>query len=163
MRNYTLDIKGVFCRELPAPDDVFELKYTEHIHRLVLPTYDVLPQRFNGLETWPLRTNLQCWHCTLIFDTRPIFVPSNPVGDSYAVIGNFCSWNCAAAYIDDNMHRDSKLDARHLLYILCYRFTGKKVQFIVPAPARHVLKIYSGPDGMTPGEYRDNLTKLSYL
>lgn len=162
MRSYILTIKDVYLLNMPAVDDMFEAKFTEQLQVQVITTYISLPKKFTSLDQWPRYTNLHCWHCASQFDSVPIFIPRNPSQDQYDTHGVFCTWNCAMAYIETHFHRDSKWDAKQMLYHLHYIFTGQKTHYIAPAPPHTILKQFSGSTGISIGEYREQIAKLTF-
>ena len=43
-----------------------------------------------------------CFWCSENFDSMPVGIPMKKVDNTYYMYGNFCSPECAAAYIFDN-------------------------------------------------------------
>ena len=59
--------------------------------------------------------NTKCWWCKHHFDTPAVGLPENYYNDTFELIGNFCSFNCAKSYnmdLGDNniWKRNSLLD-----------------------------------------------------
>jgi hypothetical protein len=129
--------------------------------------FDVLPKTFTGIETWIQKTNLKCWACDCNFHNTPVFIPSSiersdTVGQltgSMDTHGIFCSWNCAAQYINLYFSEDEKWEKHELLKLLYKIFTGNVVDDIVPSPSKTIMKQYGGDKSQQ--EYGDNLTKLN--
>uniref|UniRef100_A0A6G6AB67 Viral transcription factor 2 n=1 Tax=Borely moumouvirus TaxID=2712067 RepID=A0A6G6AB67_9VIRU len=66
------------------------------------------------------KTNTKCWWDRHEFDNLPFFLPELYHSNSYYVLGNFCSFNCALAH---NLHyiKDSKMYERKSLILRMYR------------------------------------------
>ena len=95
-----------------------------------------------------------CFWCCHNFDTIPVSLPKYYLDNVFHLYGNFCSYNCAAAY-SFNMN-DSKIWERYALLNLLYKkinnVSFKKIKL---APTKEVLKKFGGY--MTIDEYRTNL------
>jgi len=52
-----------------------------------------------GKKDWELSTDSCCFYCTEKFQTVPIGIPVRYFRNKFHCRGNFCSFNCAAAYI----------------------------------------------------------------
>lgn len=115
--------------------------------------YDKIPTVFTDLENWPISTNLRCWSCVFTFDSRPCFIPKKikSEGDNsikMEVLGNFCTFNCAARYIDDNFPQKA-FSQKHShmhnnLRLIYHKFTGHRVTQIKPAPSKIELLEFGG-------------------
>lgn len=94
------------------------------------------------VKTIPETTDIAClWDCHP-FSWRPVVLPIRDTGEHLEVTGNFCSPECACAYLFD-MRQDShtrweQLALLHRVYSEACK--GK----IHPAPARNVLKLFGG-------------------
>lgn len=66
------------------------------------------------------KTTTKCWWDRHEFDNLPFFLPELYHSNSYYVLGNFCSFNCALAH---NLHyvKDSKMYERKSLIFRIYR------------------------------------------
>jgi hypothetical protein len=90
----------------------------------------------------PETTDVAClWDCHQ-FSWRPVVLPIRDTGEHLEVTGNFCSPECACAYLFD-MRQDShtrweQLALLHRVYSEACK--GK----IHPAPARNVLSLFGG-------------------
>jgi hypothetical protein len=101
-------------------------------------------------KTIPERVDIACFWCCHRFDTQPIILPVRDQGEYIQVMGNYCSPECAMAYLFD-MHQDSY--ARWEQLSLLNRLYGQAVGGpIKPAPPRQILKMFGGP--MSIEEYR---------
>jgi hypothetical protein len=132
--------------------------------------YTKLPKLYcPELDTWPDACNLRCWSCTLLFDSRPLFVP---VGQflvdyddkaegktrkilAYERLGVVCTANCAASYIDANMHGEKAAQSKIMLIQLYHSMFGVRVMRIEPAPLYTDMCIYGGT--LSEENYRDQL------
>jgi hypothetical protein len=67
-------------------------------------------------KSWPTETNVWCWHCCAPFETQPIPIPSayDQVRNIYAVYGIFCSFSCAAKFLEVNRFADAPYQRRLL-------------------------------------------------
>ena len=117
--------------------------------------------QFQGSEetkTLPERVDVACFWCCHKFDTRPIVLPVRDQGEYIQVQGNYCSPECAMAYLFD-MPQDSY--ARWEQLSLLNRLYGPAVGGpIKPAPSRQILKMFGGPVSIE--EYR-NLVRQGKL
>ena len=105
-----LFLRRCFLKECGSIEDMFD----ERLINQTIPyntiygnddiKYDEIPYLFENTETWINRTNLKCWFCDSNFESIPLFIPCNVTknGKNYTMntLGNFCSFNCSAAYID---------------------------------------------------------------
>jgi hypothetical protein len=145
-------LSGISREDYVPVEDIFEEKLCENIKSDFTPTvmpYDRIPAVFTSLSKWPISTNLRCWSCGFTFDDRPKFIPTymreNEQGViEFGVLGNTCTFNCSARWINDNMHDNAAWTARNELYWVYFYFTGYKVTKITPAPSRTELQMYGG-------------------
>lgn len=123
-------------------------------------TYDKIPEIFITLDEWPTKTNLLCWNCSRSFDCRPVFIPTEIkiiMKDDYRnvreikngylefkVYGNYCSFNCAAAYINRHYSGENKERLMKNLLKLACLFTGKNITYIREAFDITMCKRYGG-------------------
>lgn len=102
------------------------------------------------VKTIPLSSDVACFWCCHTFTNRPVVLPIRDTGEYLQVNGNFCSPECAAAYLFD-MRQDSHTRWEQLA--LLYRVYGEACNGkIHPAPARAVLKHFGG--NLSIHEYR---------
>jgi len=132
------------------------------------PSYDDIPKTFTSLDLYPESTNLLCWYCDRAFNNRPIFIsPSlkeieqygSKIQFEFEVYGNFCSFNCAEAYINFSYVGDKKDKFKTRLNILYEIFTGKHTMIIEPAIPKTLMKKYGGY--LTDDEYSDKMQKIN--
>ncbi len=170
-----LFIKGVFKRDC-ATDDLLEKKVLDSIHNEAYintnvhsvmndtneysygisekVTYQKLPSVFESLSTWPTKTNLLCWHCSLSFDTVPIFIPKviEPIISktkvhqySMGVYGVFCTFGDAMEFIKNrNWSIVDKIDAMNKLKHLHKVFYNTQYKDIVSYPSIYDMVQYGG-------------------
>lgn len=98
------------------------------------------------------KTNIVCWWCTYDFDNLPCYIPEKYIGEKYYVFGNFCSFNCAAAY--NISLGDCKRWERHSLINKLYSEITNKDQHLNIAPPKESLTKFGG--NMEIEEYRRN-------
>jgi hypothetical protein len=102
------------------------------------------------VKTIPLNTDVACFWCCHSFTNRPVVLPIRDTGEHLEVTGNFCSPECACAYLFD-MRQDSHTRWEQLA--LLYRVYGEACQGrIHPSPNRATLKLFGG--NLSIQEYR---------
>jgi hypothetical protein len=98
----------------------------------------------------PEETDIACFWCSHTFEGAPCVIPEREVNMVYNVYGNFCSPECAIAYLliegVDPHVRWERMALLHRIYDAMG--TGR----IFPAPPRESLKLFGGP--MTIESYR---------
>jgi hypothetical protein len=135
-----------------------------------LARYDTIPRIWRGAESHPRRTNLLCWHCALAFSRVPRFIAiessrretrAGVIVHDWVIDGNFCSWACAAAYIDDNYRDAKKFTLAQNLASARAQIDGGRVRMVRRAPARIAMQSYVGADGITQQAFADATEDLS--
>ena len=102
------------------------------------------------IKTLPDRSDVACFWCCHSFTNRPVILPVRDTGEYLQVTGNFCSPECACAYLFD-IKQDSHTRWEQLA--LLYRVYGEICEGkIHPAPSRQVLKLFGG--NLSIQEYR---------
>jgi len=102
------------------------------------------------VKTIPMRSDAACFWCCHTFTHRPVVLPTRDTGEYLQVMGNFCSPECACAYLFD-MRQDSHTRWEQLA--LLYRVYGEACHGkIHPAPARTCLTLFGG--SLSIQEYR---------
>jgi hypothetical protein len=96
---------------------------------------------------------LACWWCCHKFSEIPVGVPNKILKNKFHVFGNFCSFNCAAAYIHklDDWKISERLSLLHQMYYSIYDIDD--YESIKSAPAKETLKLFGGP--LTIEEFRN--------
>ncbi len=106
----------------------------------------------DGKKIVPKNLNIACWWCTYEFSGAPCFLPDKYYDGKYYVFGNFCSYNCSAAY---NMSlSDYKCWDRHSLINKLHNYINNTDINVNIAPPKETLKKFGGY--MTIEEYRKN-------
>jgi hypothetical protein len=102
------------------------------------------------VKTIPLTSEVACFWCCHTFTNRPVVLPCRDTGEHLQVMGNFCSPECACAYLFD-MRQDShtRWEQLALLYRVYGDACGGRIH---PAPARNILKLFGG--NLSISEYR---------
>jgi hypothetical protein len=104
----------------------------------------------NDRKTIPETSDAACFWCCHAFNNRPVVLPIRDTGEYLQVTGNFCSPECACAYLFD-MRQDSHTRWEQLA--LLYRVYGEACNGkIHPAPARNILRLFGG--NLSIQEYR---------
>lgn len=107
----------------------------------------------------PMTSDAACLWCCHTFEHRPVVLPIRDTGEHIEVMGNFCSPECAVAYLFD-MRQDSHTRWEQLS--LLYRIYGQVCKGrIHPAPARTVLKLFGGT--LSIEDYRQLLQSQKVL
>ena len=102
------------------------------------------------VKTIPQTSDDACFWCCHTFTNRPVVLPARDTGEYLTVIGNFCSPECACAYLFD-MRQDThtRWEQLALLYRVYSEACNNKIH---PAPARNILKLFGG--NLSIQEYR---------
>ena len=102
------------------------------------------------VKTIPHTSDIACFWCCHTFINRPVVLPVHDTGEYLTVTGNFCSPECATAYLFD-MRQDAhtRWEQRALLYRVYGEACNGKIH---PAPARNILKFFGG--NLSIQEYR---------
>lgn len=88
----------------------------------------------------PSTTNVQCFWCSHAFDESPYFLPVKEENTVFHVYGNYCSPQCALAYLlHEHLDSHVRWERMSLLHRM-YKSTSR----IYPAPPRESLSIYGG-------------------
>lgn len=170
-----LFLQGCFLEDCSSIEDMFDEQLVNQSFANTEPydvkdiVYDTIPKRFTSLETWVKKTNLKCWSCNCNFHNVPIFVPSvleksentGQICGHIDTIGNFCSWNCAAQYINLYFTGIDKWEKHESLKLVYKLFTGKHIDDIVPSPSKTCMLHYGGK--MTQQEYRESIISLNTM
>ena len=107
----------------------------------------------------PMKSDAACLWCCHTFTHRPIILPIRDTGEYIEVTGNFCSPECATAYLFD-IRQDSHTRWEQLS--LLYRLYGSACNGnIHPAPSRVVLRLFGG--NLSIEEYRRLLQSQKVL
>jgi hypothetical protein len=102
------------------------------------------------VKTIPQTSDAACFWCCHTFTNRPVILPIRDTGHYLQVTGNFCSPECACAYLFD-IRQDTHTRWEQLA--LLYRLYAEACQGkIHPAPARNILKLFGG--NLSIQEYR---------
>ena len=152
-----LHLSGITLSDYVPVEDLFDEKVLEGAAREELPLdplpYDKIPVVFTGLDDWPSSTNLLCWACPFSFDGPPRFAPTyirqgERGRTEVGVEGNFCTFNCAARYID-TMYPPQAFPQKHWrmtdnLCTVYQMFTGRRVSHVPAAPSKTELRMFGG-------------------
>ena len=104
----------------------------------------------SDIRAIPSQSDSACYWCCHTFTHRPVVLPIRDTGDYLIVTGNFCSPECATAYLFD-MRQDSHTRWEQLA--LLHRVYSDSCQGkIHPAPPRTSLSLFGGP--LSIQEYR---------
>ena len=98
-------------------------------------------QQANSTFKWPTSVSISCFWDAHPFSNQPVSVPIKKEGDTYYLYGNFCSLECAAAWVFDRYRHDHV--ARNEIYSLLH-LLYKQTKPIKLADERETLKIWGG-------------------
>lgn len=114
-------------------------------------------------KPWPTSSPYVCWNCTEPFQNAPVGIPTiantniDKYKETYYFDGNFCSFNCAARYLNDDKHTNEYQSGtlyEILNFIYNELYQTETYQKIKLAPERYTLKKFGGI--LTIDEYRYN-------
>ena len=141
--------------EIKAPDNVISKKTSdtepEMDYYTLKSTLLLQYKDTSELRKLPEHSDSACFWCCHTFTHRPVILPIRDTGEYIQVTGNFCSPECATAYLFD-MRQDShtRWEQLSLLYRLYGEVCNGKIH---PAPSRNVLTLFGG--NLSIQEYRN--------
>ncbi len=116
----------------------------------------VLFQDSNRTQQLPTRTDVACFWCCHNFSSAPVAIPSHILDEVWYMYGNFCSPECAVAYLfKEKIDTHTQWERYALLNSLYHEDAELPVghpKGIRPAPPREVLRMFGG--SMDISEYR---------
>jgi hypothetical protein len=116
----------------------------------------VLFQDHNRYNKLPDKTEICCFWCCHGFSTPPLAIPSHIVDEMWYMYGNFCSAECATAYLFkerlDNHVQWERYALLNSLYAEDAEVAKGAPRGIRPAPPREVLRMFGGSVDIS--EYR---------
>ena len=113
----------------------------------------VLFQDSNRYQRLPDKTEIACFWCCHSFNTQPYALPSHILDEIWYMYGNFCSSECATAYLFKERIDNHVQWERYALLNSLYNCTDEpKSAGIRPSPPREVLRMFGG--SMDISEYR---------
>jgi len=128
-------------------------------------------QADDNKKEWDTCSDLACFYCTEKFQTMPVGIPLRHIRGKYYCKDNFCSFNCAAAYIFsgfDTRYHFKKWEYYSLLCLLAKEINekidtdncekNKKIIYVKLAEDRNLLKKFGGP--LTIEEFRKQFNFL---
>ena len=133
----------------------------EPVARCKLPshyseTLMVLFQDSNRYQKLPDKTEIACFWCCHSFTSSPVAIPSHILNEIWHMYGNFCSAECATAYLFkeriDAAVQWERYALLNSLYVEDNEAKPGDPLGIRPAPPREVLRMFGG--SMDISEYR---------
>lgn len=99
----------------------------------------------NRRETWPTKSQYDCFWCCHSFEETPWGIPKKYVNERFIVFGNFCSPSCAAAYLFKEYGDDDETWEKFaLLNMLYQRVIENDTAYLTIAPDRMLLDKFGG-------------------
>jgi hypothetical protein len=138
---------------LPQPTSVADARHFEAPYKSNLPTHYserlmVQFQDSNRIQSIPERTDCYCFWCCHPFDSVPCVIPADIKESIWHVYGNFCSPECAVAYLFqerlDNNIQWERYAMLNSLYSKDAEIKAGASTGIRSAPRREVLRIFGG-------------------
>lgn len=116
----------------------------------------VLFQDANRYQKLPEKTEIACYWCCHGFTTHPCAIPRHIMDEVWYMYGNFCSPECATAYLFkeriDNHVQWERYALLNCLYSDDAEVKANSPSGIRPAPPREILRMFGGT--MDISEYR---------
>jgi len=116
----------------------------------------VLFQDSNRYQRLPDKTEAACFWCCHGFNNAPFAIPSHILDEVWHMYGNFCSPECATAFLFkeriDNQVQWERYALLNSLYAEDAGFRNGASSGVRPAPPREVLRFFGG--SMDVAEYR---------
>jgi|TARA_Y100000389_G_C17428738_1_gene501206 hypothetical protein len=155
-----LFIEGVNINKINRDMHDNDLTQTDEIYEYVNPVnqYDKLKTQYTNYETWE-NNNLVCWNCSLSFVNKPIFIPKTIQKGHLETYGNFCSFGCAAKYVNIYFRYDDKKRCQNInnLKYLYFNIYGVEIDIITESPEKELIDKFGGP--LTPEQYKKQIIK----
>jgi hypothetical protein len=118
--------------------------------------------RYISANNWNKKTNLRCWWCTYQFSSTPVGIPFSYDDEKFKVLGCFCSFNCAYAYIINKIN-DKKWEKVNLLKNLYSQvFKVSDEPNFQPTPSHELFKDYGGALDINDWRQKSEYKKISY-
>lgn len=116
----------------------------------------VLFQDSNRYKRLPEKTEIACFWCCHSFNSQPVAIPSHILDEIWHMYGNFCSPECATAYLFKE-RIDAHVQWERFALLNSIYSDDAKIESgspvgIRPAPPREVLRMFGG--SMDISEYR---------
>jgi hypothetical protein len=138
---------------LPETKSINDIRHFEAPYKSSLTTHYserlmVQFQDSNRIQKLPERTNCYCFWCCHSFDSIPCVIPSDIKESVWQVYGNFCSPECAVAYLfyqrlDSNVQWE-RYAMLNSLYSGDAEIKAGSSTGIRSAPKREILRIFGG-------------------
>lgn len=114
----------------------------------------VLFQDSNRYQQLPEKTEIACFWCCHSFPSAPVAIPSHILDEVWHMYGNFCSPECAVAYLFKERGVDAQVQwERYALLNSLYaedaEITAGSAKGVRPAPPREVLRMFGGSMDIT--------------
>lgn len=141
---FYMEVESVPVKEEPAPKKVSEKPVAEVTmdYYSVKSTFLVQFKDSADIKQIPTHSDAACFWCCHTFSHRPVVLPTRDTGEYLQVMGNFCSPECALAYLFDmRVDAHTRWDQLSLLYRVYGEACHGKIH---PAPPRASLTLFGG-------------------
>lgn len=157
--------KNIILHLKVKPNDntiIKEYNYYNTIKDIPQNTTNIIQSKLKNLQ-YDLHTNSiykqsDCFWCTFSFKSNPIYIPTKYCNNKYHVYGNFCTPQCAVAYLFNEDIDSTVKYNRYSLLNSIYKNIYAYNENIIPAPKPfYLLNKYFGT--LSIDEYRELLKK----
>lgn len=138
----------------PVVEEVVETKckLPSHYSEKLMVTF----QDSNRYQRLPEKTEIACFWCSHSFNSLPVAIPSHILDEVWYMYGNYCSPECATAYLFkeriDTQVQWERYALLNSLYSVDAELPTGSLRGIRPSPPREVLRMFGG--SMDISEYR---------
>lgn len=148
----------IHTKSIECNDAIYSIsqKKTPDVKLLNMKLFNINKDNKDNKNNIIEKTKNACWWCTYNFENYPCFIPEKYNDGKFYVFGNFCSYNCALAYVlkDDDYKVANRVSLIKRLYSELYETSEP----LFPSPPRELLNKFGGP--MTIEEYKNERLKL---
>lgn len=120
---------------------------------------DFMAEEGATANEWACQTDTYCFWCSHGFTCVPVGIPLKLLDGKFYCHGNFCSFECAAAYNYNSNDNTSVFEKQNLLNLLASKF-GVETPVRCAKP-RETLKIFGGD--MDINEFRKHMDNTIYF
>ena len=140
---FYMEVESTAPKEEPAPKKAEKpVAEVTMDYYSVKSTFLVQFKDASEIKQIPMKSDAACFWCCHTFPHRPVVLPTRDTGEHLQVMGNFCSPECALAYLFDmRVDAHTRWDQLSLLYRVYGEACHGKIH---PAPPRASLALFGG-------------------